>query len=69
MPSGLSLRLSLPVPEHFAEDHGVGEVAGGEVHVRKKLLIQGGKEVLDIRLIQTAPLRMMTVPATVPLVR
>ena len=40
--------LRLPIPQDFAEDDGVGEVAVLKVYIRKKLIVEGGEQRLDV---------------------
>ena len=44
--------LRLPVAEHFAEDHGVGEVAVLKVYIGEELIVEGGEQRLDIGFVE-----------------
>ncbi len=44
--------LRLPIPQHFAEDGGVGEVAVLKVYIGEELVVEGGEQRLDVRFVE-----------------
>jgi hypothetical protein len=46
----------LVVPQDFAEDDGVGEVAVLKVYIGEELIVEGGEQRLDIRFVEAGAL-------------
>ncbi len=44
--------LRLPVPQDFAEDDGVGQVAVLKVYIGQELVVERGEQRLDIRFVE-----------------
>ncbi len=47
MVSGLFV-LRLPVPQHLAEDDGVGEISALKIYIGEELVVECGEQLLDI---------------------
>ena len=43
---------SLPVPQHLAEDDGVGEISALKVYIGQELVVECGEQLLDIRFVE-----------------